>query len=78
MLFNLTEHKLVPKHEILKENDVKELFEKYKINAKKLPRILQTDPMAMALNANIGDIIKIERASSTAGSAVYYRLVVRG
>lgn len=77
-MFNLTEHKLVPKHEILNEKEVAELFDKYKINAKKLPRILQSDPMAKALNADIGNVIRIERPSSTAGSAVYYRLVVRG
>ena len=76
-MFSLNEHKLVPKHDILKGEEASELFQKYKITAKKLPRILQSDPAAVQLGANIGDIIRIGRESSTAGQAIYYRLVVK-
>ena len=74
--FNLIEHKLVSKHEILNKEDVVKLFSKFKIDGKKLPRILCNDPIVEALGAKIGDIIKIERISETAGRAIYYRIVV--
>lgn len=77
-MLSLTEHRLVPKHEILKENEVKELFEKYKINPKKLPRVSQNDPIIKMLDAKIGDIVRIDRPSETAKFATYYRAVVKG
>jgi len=75
---NLINHELVPKHLILSEKEGKELFEKYGISIKHLPRILESDPVIKAIGGNIGDIIKIIRKSSTAGESVYYRVVVKG
>jgi DNA-directed RNA polymerase subunit H (RpoH/RPB5) len=41
-----------------------------------LPRILRDDPAARVLGAKVGQIVRIERASPTAGPIYYYRLVV--
>jgi DNA-directed RNA polymerase subunit H (RpoH/RPB5) len=75
---DITKHELVPKHEILNENEKKELLQKYGITLRQLPRILITDAMVKILNAKIGDVIKITRNSPTAGETVYYRVVVKG
>ena len=65
--FQLDEHILIPKHEVLKDKDKEILFEKYHISAKELPKILKNDPAIKALNAKPGDIIKISRNDPTAG-----------
>jgi DNA-directed RNA polymerase subunit H len=75
--FNVFDHVLVPKHEILSEKEAEELLRRYKIKPYHLPKIKDTDPAVKALNAKPGDIIKITRKSPTAGEAVYYRFVVR-
>ena len=75
--FNILKHELVPEHIILKEEEKNELLEKYKIKPKNLPKILTTDPVVKALNAKEGDILKIIRKSKTAGTSIYYRIVVK-
>ncbi len=75
---DISKHKLVPKHTILNEKEREELLKKYRINLNQLPRILTSDPMVKKLDAKVGDIIKIERNSPTAGKTTYYRVVVRG
>lgn len=74
----LIEHGFIPKHEILKADKVSKLLNRYKIDAKKIPRILSMDVVVKALDAKVGDVIKIERGNKTAGVAAYYRIVVRG
>jgi DNA-directed RNA polymerase subunit H len=75
--FNVFNHVLFPKHEILSKEEAAELLRKYKIKPYHLPKIKDTDPAVRALEAKPGDIIKITRKSPTAGEAVYYRFVVR-
>jgi len=67
---------LVPKHEILSKKEVEELLKKYNVTKDKLPKILITDPAVKAIGAKVGDVIKIERESPTAGKSYYYRVVV--
>lgn len=74
--FNIFEHELVPKHEILPPEEVKKLLEKYKIKPYQLPWIRASDPAVIAIGAKPGDVIKITRKSPTAGEAVVYRYVV--
>jgi DNA-directed RNA polymerase subunit H len=70
-------HELVPKHEIMRPEEVRELLERYKITVNELPRILVSDPVVKELGANPGDVLRITRSSPTAGVATYFRLVVR-
>jgi DNA-directed RNA polymerase subunit H len=76
--FDVTKHELVPKHEILSEEEKAKLLKKYGITIKELPRILASDPAIKSLNPKVGDVVKITRKSKTAGESVYYRVVVRG
>ena len=70
------ENTLVPKHEILKEKDAEKILETYNITANELPRIKNDDPAIKELEPKVGAIIKITRNSPSAGTAVYYRVVI--
>ncbi len=73
---DITQHKLVPKHEIISEKETKELFEKYGTTPDQLPKILATDPVSLTIGAKPGQVLKITRKSHTAEEAVCYRFVV--
>ena len=73
---DIMEHTLVPLHIIISENERKELFEKYKITSDQLPKIMNTDPVSISIDAQPGQIVRIIRKSRTAKEAVAYRLVV--
>ncbi len=72
----IKKHVLIPKHIKLSEKEKKELFEKYGISLKELPRIRLDDAAIAKLKVKVGDVIKIMRQSPTAGETVYYRGVV--
>lgn len=61
----------------MKEDEIKEILEKYKIDRLQLPKILTTDPVVKALGAKEGDVLKIIRKSPTAGTSEYYRTVAK-
>ena len=67
---------MVPNHEILSDKERKELLEKYDIEAEQLPKILDTDPAVVSIEAIPGQIVKITRKSRTAKYATAYRLII--
>lgn len=73
---DVTKHALVPKHAKISDKEKKELYEKYSVQLRDLPKILITDPAIQHLDAKEGDVIKISRDSPTAGNTTYYRRVV--
>lgn len=75
-VFNVLNHELVPRHEVLSEEEVKEMLAHYNATEDQLPKILVTDPAAKACSAQVGDIVRVSRHSSTAGKATAYRFVV--
>jgi DNA-directed RNA polymerase subunit H len=74
----LFDHFLVPTHELMNQEEIENILTKYKIKTYQLPHIKASDPAAKAINAKLGDVIKITRKSPTAGQAVVYRYVVKG
>jgi DNA-directed RNA polymerase subunit H len=74
--FDLFEHKLVPKHGILAEEEKTELLARYRVQAYQLPQISSLDPTVKAIGAKPGDILRVIRKSPTAGEHVAYRYVV--
>ncbi|MGE0793211.1 MAG: DNA-directed RNA polymerase subunit H [Candidatus Woesearchaeota archaeon] len=71
------QHALIPKHEKISNEEKQQIFEKYNITFKELPKIPLNDPAIRHLDAKVGDIIKITRKSPTAGRAIFFRGVSR-
>ena len=73
--FNPSRHQLVPKHTMVSKEDEQDVLARYGIqNRFQLPLILQSDVMARYMGLQHGDIVRIERPSPTAGTAVMYRV----
>ena len=69
-------HKFVPKHVLLTKEESQTLLKKYRIDVNDLPQMFEKDPVAIAIGAKEGDIVKIIRDSSTTVKTVdYYRYV---
>lgn len=69
-------HKYVPKHVLLTKDETDDLLKEYKISVIDLPQMFEKDPVAIAIGAKEGDIVKIIRDSETSvTSVVYYRYV---
>lgn len=75
--FNISRHILVPKHEVIDEEEVKVLVDRLMLKSKfQLPIILKTDAMSRYLGLKGGDVVKVTRVSPTAGEYIVYRCCV--
>ena len=75
MTFDIQNHMLVPKHEIMTEDEISDEFSDVDYDFKDLPKIKSEDPVVKAINAKTGDVLRITRESQTAGVFVTYRIV---
>jgi DNA-directed RNA polymerase subunit H (RpoH/RPB5) len=75
-VFEIFEHALVPKHEIMTDAEKTQILAQYKIKPYQMPQIKAADPAAKAIGAKPGDMLKIIRDSATAGEHITYRYVV--
>ena len=73
---DIRKHALIPKHVKLSEKEKEEVLKRYNASVEDFPRILKRDAALHGMNVKFGDMIKIVRKSSTAGSAIFYRVVV--
>ena len=73
---NILNHVLVPKHEILSDEQKEELLKMYKCKEVQLQKMLSSDPVARFFGARRGQVFKITRTSETSGSYENYRVVV--
>jgi len=74
--FDIFEHKLVPKHEILTDNEREQILVQYRVHPYQLPQIKASDPAVKAIGAKPGDMLRTIRKSPTAGEHIAYRYVV--
>jgi len=76
LVVNPLHHYLVPKHEIVPQENHKTLMETLYITSKsKFPEIkFHIDPIARCIGAVPGDIIKITRPSASSGESIIYRV----
>jgi DNA-directed RNA polymerase subunit H len=74
--FDIFQHKLVPKQEILTDEERDQLLQKYKVHPYQLPQISSVDPTVKAIGARPGDVLRVIRKSTTAGEHMAYRYVV--
>ena len=75
MKADILQHKLVPEHTILSEEEAQKVLDDLNVRLDQIPKILPTDPVVKAIDAKVGDILKITRKSDTAGIFVAYRVV---
>ena len=66
---------LVPKHEIMTEEEISNEFSEVDYDFKDLPKIKSTDPVVKTIGAEPGNVLRITRESQTAGVFVTYRIV---
>lgn len=78
MASDIPQHRLVPLHIKLSEEEKQQILDSKGLEFLQLPKILKNDPAITHLEAKEGDVIKIERKSHTVGTAVYYRVVING
>ena len=75
MKINIQDHKLVPKHEIMTEDEISEEFSDVDYDFRDLPKIRANDPVVEAIGAQPGNVLRITRDSPTAGEYITYRIV---
>mgnify|MGYP000586628887 FL=1 len=77
-MVDVTDHELVPDHDVLDGDEIEDVLQEYDIKKTDLPKIKRTDPAIRDLDvdAETGDVVKVVRDSRTADQAVVYRLVV--
>ncbi|MDD1763481.1 MAG: DNA-directed RNA polymerase subunit H [Methanobacteriaceae archaeon] len=73
---DILKHELVPDHVVLKKNQITKMLKEMDVHPEQLPKINLDDPVAKAIGAKEGDVIKITRKSQTAGKFISYRLVL--
>lgn len=77
-LFNILNHKLVPKHEVMTDDEKSELYKKYNITKdSEIPEISRFDPVAQAIGLRPEQVCKITRSSPTSITSVFYRFCVQ-
>ncbi len=72
----VTDHALVPKHEIMGEEEKKLVLTQFNATEEQFPFLFSTDPVVREVGAKPGDMIRITRVSDTAGETTYFRFVV--
>jgi DNA-directed RNA polymerase subunit H len=70
------DHFLVPKHELVKEDDLNGILGKFGITKEQFPKIKEWDPAIADLGAKEGDVIRIHRDEGGVEN-IYYRVVVK-
>ena len=75
--FNILEHKLVPPHRILTDEEVRDFKKKYNINNNsEIPEISRFDPVSKLIGLRPDQICEIIRNSRTSITSKYYRCCI--
>jgi len=82
--FNVLKHMMVPRHELLSDEETDKVLKRLKITRDQLPKIKDTDAaiktLKAAMNRDIPEksVVRIIRDSQTSETAEVFRLVIRG
>ena len=72
---DILKHFLVPEHTILSADEKQKVLDDLDVSEVQLPIISAKDPVAVAIKAKVGDIIKITRVGKMRKYAYYRRVV---
>jgi DNA-directed RNA polymerase I, II, and III subunit RPABC1 len=75
LMFDVCDHKFVPPHRILGQEEKKDVIKKYENG--KLPVIDLDDPVSKYMGARVGDVFEIVRNRPNVGEHLYYRQVAK-
>lgn len=78
--YNVTKHYIVPKHEVVREQEAKdEIMNNFGVKSlTQFPLILTSDPVVRFVGGKEGNLIKITRHPNHVGEHVLYRYCVHG
>ncbi|KAL8103496.1 DNA-directed RNA polymerase V subunit 5C-like [Apium graveolens] len=76
LLVNITKHQLLPKHEILSNEEQQSLLKKLEVQPSQMPRMLETDPIVKYYGLKKGQILKVTYAGPSTGPFATYRCVM--
>jgi DNA-directed RNA polymerase subunit H (RpoH/RPB5) len=81
LMLNITRHKIVPKHQRIPkkiyDEFIEDFLDSHHIDSLQcLPKIVESDPVAMFIGLKPGDICKITRPSLSAGKHYVYRYCI--
>ena len=77
LMICIVEHVLVPKHEILSQDEGKMVLQEYCARKRDMPLIFSNDPVARYYNMKAGEICRIIRPSVLTGETPFYRIVIK-
>lgn len=75
--FDITEHILVPPHEVLTKEEGENVLETYRARKKDMPLIRTNEDVAKYYNMKPGEITRIYRTSPLTCETISYRLVIK-
>lgn len=75
-MFNISKHIFVPKHIILKSNEVREMLTFYNTKLEHIPVIKREDQMAKYIGLRPGQVVKINSYNASTGISETYRRCV--
>lgn len=74
LVFDITQHVLMPKHRKLSTTEKERVLDQYGRETAMYPKILLDDPMARYLGLQAGDMVHVQRSIPYLGSRPMYRL----
>lgn len=77
-LLDITKHVSAPRHELVPDAEVAEFCARYHTAKEYFSKLPMSDPQAIWLGLRPGMVVRIIRASETAGEAPIYRICIRG
>lgn len=76
LIIDITEHELVPQHELLTVDEKASILREFGIKETQLPKMTVVDPISRYYGLEKGDVMKIIRPSETSGRYDSYRIVI--